>query len=444
MDTQPVETDLDMRHLWMPFTANRSFKAAPRLLVGAKGVCYRSADGREIIDSLSGMWCVPAGHGREEIKHAIVRQFDQLDFAPPFQIGHPVAFEAASRIASLMPAGLNRVFFANSGSEAVDTALKIALAYHRARGEPQRTLLVGRIRGYHGVNFGGMSVGGMPANRKAYSSNLLPRVDHLPHTYSLEHQAYTRGQPEWGAHLADYLETHIIALHDASNIAAVIVEPVAGSTGVLVAPKGYLERLREICTRHGILLIFDEVITGFGRLGAATAAERFGVTPDLLTFAKGVNNGMVPMGGVVARQEVHDAIVEHSSTAIELFHGYTYSGHPLAAAAACATLELYEKEALFARARALEGHFQNLAHALKGERLVQDIRSFGLAAAIDLEARPGAPGARGQEASVRAFELGMWLRASGDTLAIGPPLVAERGHLERIFEIVRQVLKTLP
>ena len=444
MDRQPVTTAFDLRHHWMPFTANRSFKAAPRLIVGAKGIFYRSADGREIIDSLSGLWCVPAGHGRQEIRQAIVRQFDELDFAPPFQMGHPVAFEAATRIAALMPAGLNRVFFANSGSEAADTSLKIALAYHRARGEPQRTLLVGRMRGYHGVNFGGMSVGGMPGNRKAFESNLLPRVDHLPHTYLLEHQAYTRGQPEWGAHLADYLETHIIGLHDASNIAAVIVEPVAGSAGVLVPPRGYLERLREICTRHGILLIFDEVITGFGRLGAATAAERFSVTPDLITFAKGVNNGMVPMGGVVARQEVHDAVVNNAPAGIELFHGYTYSGHPLAAAAACAAIDLYEKEALFARGRALEGHFQDLAHALKGERLVQDIRSFGLAAGIDLEPRPDAPGARGYEASVRAFELGMWLRASGDTLVIAPPLVAERAHLERMFETVRQVLKTLP
>ena len=444
MDRHPADTGLDLRHQWMPFTANRSFKAAPRLLVGAKGVFYRSADGREIIDSLSGLWCVPAGHARQEIKQAIVRQFDELDFAPPFQTGHPAAFEAASRIASLMPAGLNRVFFTNSGSEAADTSLKIALAYHRARGEPQRTLLVGRMRGYHGVNFGGMSVGGMPANRKAFAANLLPRVDHLPHTYSREHQAYSRGQPDWGAHLADYLETNIIALHDASSIAAVIVEPVAGSTGVLVPPKGYLERLRDICTRHGILLIFDEVITGFGRVGAATAAERFGVTPDAITFAKGVNNGMVPMGGVVVRQDVHDTIVNDSPPGIEFFHGYTYSGHPLATAAACAALDLYEKEALFARARELEGHFQDLAHALKGERLVQDIRSFGLAAGIDLEPRPGVPGARGFEAALCAFELGMWLRTSGDTLAIAPPLVAERAHIERMFETVRKVLKTLP
>ncbi|MBI2319126.1 MAG: aspartate aminotransferase family protein [Betaproteobacteria bacterium] len=438
------DTTLDLRHYWMPFTANRSFKAAPRLLVGAKGVFFRSADGREIIDSLSGLWCVPAGHGRPEIRQAIVRQFDELDYAPPFQMGHPVAFEAASRIASLMPAGLDRVFFANSGSEAVDTALKIALAYHRARGEPQRTLFVGRQRGYHGVNFGGMSVGGMPANRKAFAANLLPRIDQLPSTYSREHQAYSRGQPEWGAHLADYLETNLIALHDASNIAAVIVEPVAGSGGVLAPPKGYLERLREICTRHGILLIFDEVITGFGRLGAATAAERFGVTPDLITFAKGVNNGMVPLGGVVARQEVHDAIVNDAPAGIELFHGYTYSGHPLAVAAACAAIDLYEKEALFARASEMESHFQDLAHALKGERLVQDIRSVGLAAGIDLEPRPGAPGARGYEASLRAFDLGMWLRASGDTLAIAPPLVSERAHLARMFETLREALKTLP
>ncbi|HTR06713.1 MAG TPA: aminotransferase class III-fold pyridoxal phosphate-dependent enzyme, partial [Paraburkholderia sp.] len=350
MTSRPVIDDLSS--FWMPFTANRQFKAAPRLLESAKGMYYRTTDGREVLDGSAGLWCVNAGHAREEIVAAIAQQAATLDFAPTFQMGHPLAFEAAKKVAEVMPAGLDRVFFTNSGSESVDTALKIALAYHRARGEGQRTKLIGRERGYHGVGFGGISVGGIGANRKAYSGQLLPAVDHLPHTHNLEHNAFSKGQPAWGAHLADDLE-RIIALHDASTIAAVIVEPVAGSTGVLIPPQGYLQRLREICTKHGILLIFDEVITGFGRLGKATASEYFGVTPDIITMAKAINNAAVPMGGVAASRTIHDTVVNSGAPgAIELFHGYTYSAHPLAAAAAIATQDLYRREGLFERANA--------------------------------------------------------------------------------------------
>jgi len=441
MTSRPVIDDLSS--FWMPFTANRQFKAAPRLLESARGMYYRTTDGREVLDGSAGLWCVNAGHAREEIVAAIAEQAATLDFAPTFQMGHPLAFEAASKIAEIMPAGLDRVFFTNSGSESVDTALKIALAYHRARGEGQRTKLIGRERGYHGVGFGGISVGGIAPNRKAFSGQLLPAVDHLPHTHNLEHNAFSKGQPAWGAHLAEDLE-RIVALHDASTIAAVIVEPVAGSTGVLIPPQGYLQRLREICTKHGILLIFDEVITGFGRLGKATASEYFGVTPDIITMAKAINNAAVPMGGVAASRTVHDTIVNSGAPgAIELFHGYTYSAHPLAAAAAIATQDLYRREGLFERAHSLAPKFEAAAHALRGEKHVKDVRNLGLVAGIELESRDGAPGARAYEAFVKCFEAGVLIRFTGDILAFSPPLIIDEAQIEQIFQTVRNALASI-
>lgn len=438
MTSRPVIDDLSS--FWMPFTANRQFKAAPRLLESAKGMYYRTTDGREVLDGCAGLWCVNAGHAREEIVAAITRQAATLDFAPTFQMGHPLAFEAARKVAELMPEGLDRVFFTNSGSESVDTALKIALAYQRARGEGQRTKLIGRERGYHGVGFGGISVGGIGPNRKAYSGQLLPAVDHLPHTHNLEHNAFSKGQPAWGAHLADELE-RIVALHDASTIAAVIVEPVAGSTGVLIPPQGYLQRLRELCTKHGIVLIFDEVITGFGRLGKATASEYFGVTPDLITMAKAINNAAVPMGGVAASRAIHDTIVNGGAAgAIELFHGYTYSAHPLAAAAAIATLDLYRKDGLFERANSLAPAFEAAAHALRDAKHVKDVRNLGLVAGIELDSRDGAPGARAYEVFVKCFEAGVLIRFTGDILAFSPPLIVSEEEIQRIFGTVRDVL----
>ncbi|HEV2623523.1 MAG TPA: aspartate aminotransferase family protein, partial [Xanthobacteraceae bacterium] len=392
----------DLESYWLPFTPNRSFKRAPRMIVRAKDMHYYTADNRAVLDGTAGLWCTNAGHNRDPIVAAIKRGAEELDYSPAFQFAHPAAFELASRIAALAPGDLNRVFFCNSGSEAVDTTLKIALAYHNVRGEGGRTRLIGRERGYHGVGFGGISVGGIVNNRKFFGS-LLAGVDHLPATYSREHQAFTKGEPQWGAHLADELE-RIVALHDASTIAAVIVEPRAGSTGVLPAPQGYLQRLRAICDRHGILLIFDEVITGFGRLGFAFAAERYGVVPDLITFAKGVTSGAVPMGGVVARDGIYEAFMRGPEHAIELFHGYTYSAHPLACAAGLATLELYRDEKLFARAKALEPYFAEAVMTLKGLPGVLDIRTVGLAAGIDLASRPGAPGLRAYQAMERAFQ----------------------------------------
>ncbi|HVE10152.1 MAG TPA: aspartate aminotransferase family protein [Paraburkholderia sp.] len=441
MTSRPVIDDL--ASFWMPFTANRQFKAAPRLLESAKGMYYRTTDGREVLDGCAGLWCVNAGHGRDEIVAAITQQIGKLDFAPTFQMGHPLAFEAAAKVAGLMPAGLDRIFFTNSGSESVDTALKIALAYHRARGEGQRTRLIGRERGYHGVGFGGISVGGIAANRKAYSGALLPAADHLSHTHNLEHNAFSKGQPTWGAHLADELE-RLVTLHDASTIAAVIVEPVAGSTGVLIPPQGYLQRLREICTKHGILLIFDEVITGFGRLGKATASEYFGVTPDLLTMAKAINNAAIPMGAVAASRAIHDTVVGNGAPgAIELFHGYTYSAHPAAAAAAIATLDLYRREGLFERAASLAPAFEAAVHALRDAPHVKDIRNLGLVAGIELEPRDGAPGARAYEAFVKCFEAGVLVRFTGDILAFSPPLIVDETQIARIFDTVRDVLKTV-
>ena len=432
----------DLDAFWIPFTPNRAFKRAPRLLARARGMHYYTADGRAVVDGLSGLWCCNAGHGRDPIVAAIAQQAAELDYAAAFHFAHPKSFELASRIAALAPADLNRVFFCNSGSEAVDTALKIALAFHNVRGEGSRTRLIGRERGYHGVGFGGISVGGIVNNRKFFGT-LLAGTDHLPATYSREHQAFTAGEPEWGAHLADDLE-RLVGLHGASTIAAVVVEPMAGSTGVLPPPKGYLERLRAICDRHGILLIFDEVITGFGRLGHAFAAERYGVTPDLLCFAKGVNNGAVPMGGVIAREGLYDTFMRGPEHTIELFHGYTYSAHPLACAAGLAALDLYRDENLFERALRLEPRFAEAAMSLKDLPGVLDIRTVGIAAGIDLAPQPGAAGERGYEAMERAFhDEDLVIRITGDTLAIAPPLIATEAEIGQIFEKVGRVIRAV-
>jgi beta-alanine--pyruvate transaminase len=426
---------------WMPFTANRQFKGAPRLLVQADGMYFTTDDGRRILDASAGMWCCNAGHCRKPIVAAIAQQAALLDFAPPFQMAHPLAFELANRIVDLAPAGLNHVFFCNSGSEAVDTALKIALAWHRVRGEGGRTRLIGRERGYHGVGFGGISVGGMVANRKMFGV-MLAGVDHLPHTHNLEHNAFTRGEPEWGAHLADELE-RLVALHDASTIAAVIVEPMAGSTGVLIPPKGYLKRLREITKKYGILLIFDEVITAFGRLGGAFAADVFGVEPDMITFAKGVTSGAVPMGGVLCSSAIYDTFMAGPPNAIELFHGYTYSAHPLACAAGLAALQLYRDEGLFERALRMAPVLEQAVHSLKGTRHVIDVRNYGLVAGIELESRKDAPGARAFELFLKCFEKGLLVRTAGDIIALSPALIVEEKEIQQIVETLRGVVATL-
>jgi beta-alanine--pyruvate transaminase len=432
----------DLDAFWLPFTPNRAFKRAPRLIARAKDLYYFTPDGRAVMDGLAGLWCTNAGHNRDPIVAAIQQQAAELDYSAAFHFAHPKSFELASRIAALAPGDLNRVFFCNSGSEAVDTALKMALAYHNVRGEGARTRLIGRERGYHGVGFGGISVGGIVNNRKNFGT-LLAGVDHLPATYSREHQAFTKGEPDWGAHLADDLE-RIVALHSASTIAAVIVEPMAGSTGVLAAPKGYLQKLRAICDKHGILLIFDEVITGFGRLGHAFAAERYGVIPDLLCFAKGVNSGAVPMGGVIAREGLYDAFMQGPEHTIELFHGYTYSAHPLACAAGLAALDLYRDENLFERARRLEPVYADAAMTLKGLPGVLDIRTIGIAAGIDLASRPGAVGERGYEAMERAFQdEDLVIRITGDTLAIAPPLMVNEAQIGEIFEKTARVIRAV-
>jgi beta-alanine--pyruvate transaminase len=424
---------------WMPFTANRQFKSNPRLLAKASGMYFWTADGRQILDAVAGLWCVNAGHGRPEIAQAVARQLQTLDYAPPFQMAHPGAFELAERLKEIAPAGIDHVFFVNSGSEAVDTALKIAIGYHRVRGEAARTRLIGRERGYNGVGFGGISVGGISSNRKMWSGVLLPGVDHLPHTHDLARNAFSRGQPAQGAHLADELE-RIIALHDASTIAAVIVEPIAGSTGVLVPPRGYLQRLREICDRHGILLIFDEVITGFGRTGSPFAAQEFGVTPDLITCAKGLTNGCVPMGGVLVKKSVYDAFM-HGPDGIELFHGYTYSAHPVACAAGIAALEIYEREGLLTRVRTLAKTWEEAAHGLKGLPNVIDVRSYGLMAGIELAPITGKTGARGYDTFLKCYERGMLTRQSGDTIALSPPLIIEPAQIGQIFDTLAAVLR---
>ncbi|MGG6295218.1 aspartate aminotransferase family protein [Leptolyngbya sp. AN02str] len=426
---------------WMPFTANRQFKSNPRIFVSAKDMHYTTEDGRQVLDGTAGLWCVNAGHCRTRIVEAVSKQAATLDFGPTFQMGHPGPFELATRLANMLPGDLNHVFYANSGSEAVESALKIAIAYHRVTGQGTRQRLIGRERGYHGVNFGGISVGGIGPNRKFFGS-LLNGVDHLPHTHNLEHNAFSQGQPEWGAHLADELE-RLVALHDASNIAAVIVEPVAGSTGVLIPPKGYLQRLRQICDKHGILLIFDEVITGFGRLGSPFAAEHFDVLPDMITVAKGITNGTIPMGAVFVRKHIYEAFMHGPDNAIELFHGYTYSGHPMACAAALATLDIYEEEGLFQRGHDLADYWQNAVHSLKDLPHVIDIRNIGLVAGIELESRPGKPGARAFEAFLRAYEAGLLIRTTGDIIALSPPLIIETHHIDQLIGMLSSVLRSL-
>jgi beta-alanine--pyruvate transaminase len=424
---------------WMPFTANRQFKKAPRLLAKSQGMYFWTPEGRQILDGVAGLWCVNAGHASPKVVQAIAQQAGELDYAPPFQMGHPKAFALAEKVAELAPAGMNKVFFTNSGSESVETALKMAIAYHRVRGEASRTRLIGRERGYHGVNFGGISVGGMVANRKMFGT-LLAGVDHIRHTHDLARNAFSIGQPEHGAELADDLE-RLVALHDASTIAAVIVEPIAGSTGVLLPPKGYLERLRAICDRHGILLIFDEVITGFGRTGHAFAAQTFGVTPDMITCAKGITNGAVPMGAVICKQDLYDAFMQGPEHLIEFFHGYTYSAHPLACAAGLATLETYADQGLLTRAQEMAGTFADALHSFKGLPNVIDVRNFGLVGGIELAPLPGEPAKRAFNVFLDCWEHGLLIRTTGDIIALSPPLIIEKSHIERIVEVLAGAIK---
>lgn len=439
LDHKPAPNDLSA--FWMPFTSNRQFKSAPRMFVSAKDMHYTTSDGRQVLDGTAGLWCCNAGHSRPLITKAIAEQAAVLDYAPAFQIGHPTAFELANRLVDIAPEGLNHVFFANSGSESVDTALKIALAYHRARGDGTRTRLIGRERGYHGVGFGGISVGGIVNNRRFFGT-LLAGVDHLPHTHLAEN-AFTKGQPEHGANLADDLE-RIVALHGADTIAAVIVEPMAGSTGVLLPPKGYLKKLREITKKHGILLIFDEVITGFGRLGAPFAAQKFGVTPDMITCAKGLTNGVIPMGAVLATSEIHDAFMNGPEHVIELFHGYTYSGSPIASAAGIATLDTYKEENLFERTNELASYWEDALHSLKGLPNVIDIRNMGLIGAVELQSIPGEPGKRAFDAFVKAYEAGILIRVTGDIIAMSPPLIISKAQIDELIGKLGEVLKSLP
>ena len=435
-----LHTDMpDLEAQWMPFTANRYFKENPRLITRAEGMYCWTHDGKQLLDAVAGLWCCNAGHCHPKIVEAIKQQAETLDYAMAFQLGHPMAFELANKLTAMAPAGIDYAFFVNSGSEAVDTALKMSLAYHRLRGQGERTRLIGRERGYHGVGFGGISVGGMSANRKMFGT-MLPGVDHLPHTHNLQENAYTRGQPQWGAHLADELE-NIVALHDASTIAAVIVEPIAGSAGVLIPPQGYLQRIRDICDKHGILLIFDEVICGFGRTGDNFGATRFGVTPDLMTTAKGLTSGTVPMGAVLAKGDIYDTFMTGPEGAIEFFHGYTYSGHPLAAAAGCATLDVYLEEGLIDRARSMEDKFADALHSLKGEPNVIDVRNFGLIGAVELEPIEGKPTARAMQIFRDCIDAGVIIRTTGDTLAFSPPLIIEDAQIETIIETVRNAIR---
>ncbi|MER9297009.1 aspartate aminotransferase family protein [Mesorhizobium sp. M0621] len=434
-------TPNDLSAFWMPFTANRQFKQAPRMMVSAKDMHYTTSDGRKVLDGTAGLWCVNAGHCRPKITEAIQHQAAELDYAPAFQMGHPIVFELANRLVDLAPKGMDHVFFTNSGSESVETALKMAIAYHRVKGEGSRTRLIGRERGYHGVNFGGISVGGIVTNRKMFGT-LLGGVDHMPHTHLPEKNAFTKGVPEYGAELANELE-RIVALHDASTIAAVIVEPVAGSTGVILPPKGYLERLREICTKHGILLIFDEVITGFGRLGTPFAADYFGVTPDIMTTAKGVSNGVIPMGAVFVKKEIHDAFMAGPEHMIEFFHGYTYSGNPIACAAALGTLDTYKEEGLLTRGEELAPYWEDALHSLKGEPNVIDIRNIGLIGAIELAPIAGQPTKRAFSAFVKAFERGALIRTTGDIIALSPPLIITKGQINELIDHVRDVLRSI-
>jgi len=424
---------------WMPFTANRQFKAKPRMLARASGMYYETPEGRRILDGTAGLWCVNAGHGRKEITRAVAEQLEVMDYAPAFQIGHPAAFELANAVVRIAPKGLDHVFFTNSGSESVDTALKIALAWHRVKGDAARVRLLGRERGYHGVGFGGISVGGMVANRKAWPTAMIPGVDHISHTHDLKRNAFTRGLPSHGVELAEDLE-RLVALHDASTIAAVIVEPIAGSTGVVMPPQGYLKRLREICDKHGILLIFDEVITGFGRTGSAFAAQEFGVTPDMITCAKGLTNGAIPMGAVLVSKNIYDAFM-NGPAGIELFHGYTYSAHPAACAAALATLGIYEGEKLLTRAKQTGPTFEKAVHELRGLPHVIDIRNYGLVAGIELASIAGSPGARAFGVYQKCFDRGLLIRTTGDIIALSPALIIEPKHIEELFGVLAQALR---
>jgi beta-alanine--pyruvate transaminase len=439
-ELSPALSNGDLDAFWMPFTANRQFKANPRLLTRAEGMYYWAADGRQVLDGVAGLWCVNAGHGRREITDAVTKQLSTMEFAPAFQMGHPIAFELANRLAKIAPSGLDRIFFTNSGSESVDTALKIAIAYHRSRGNGQRIRFIGREKGYHGVGFGGMSVGGIVNNRKFFGSSMLPGVDHLPHTLNVEHNAFSRGLPQWGGHLANELE-RLIALHDASTIAAVIVEPLSGSAGVILPPIGYLKRLREICDKNDILLIFDEVITGFGRVGKPFASQAFDVTPDLMTTAKGLTNGAIPMGAVFAHRRIYDAFMQGPESAIELFHGYTYSAHPVACAAALATLDVYIKEGLLTRAASLAPEWENAVHSLRGLPHVVDVRNYGLIGAVELEPRAGKPGTRAFEVFLKCFERGVMVRQTGDTIAMSPPLIIDSKQIAQLVETLAAVIR---
>ncbi|MDC1315954.1 aspartate aminotransferase family protein [Alphaproteobacteria bacterium] len=431
----------NLESLWMPFTPNKSFKKDPRIIVGAKDMHFISDDGRDILDATAGLWCVNAGHGRKKIQDAVYNQIGELDYSPPFQFGHPKQFELANRLAEIFPEKMNHIFFSNSGSEAVDSALKIALAYQRARGKASKTRLIGRERGYHGVGFGGISVGGMVKNRM-YFGSLLSGVDHLRHTHNPELNAFSKGLPEHGADLADDLE-RIVQLHDASTIAAVIVEPIAGSTGVLPPPKGYLKRLRELCTKHDILLIFDEVISAFGRMGTPTASEFFDVTPDIICCAKALTNAVIPMGATVVQDHIYESMLDNADAPIELFHGYTYSGHPVACAAALASLDIYKEEGLFERAVESAKYMQEAAHSLKGTKNVIDIRNMGLIAAVEIQAKDGAIGSRGFETMKKAWDLGVMIRANGDTIAFSPPLIVENSQIDQMFDVTKKAIESI-
>jgi beta-alanine--pyruvate transaminase len=439
---QSTPSKNSLEHYWMPFTANRQFKAAPRIVIAAEGMYYTASTGQKVLDGTAGLWCCAAGHARPKISEAIAKQVRELDYAPAFQMGHPQAFELAARLAQLMPGSLDHVFFTNSGSESVETALKIAIAYHRLRGEAQRVRLIGRERGYHGVNFGGMSVGGMTANRKMFGA-LVSGVDHLRHTHGDSRNLFVKGQPDHGAEFAEDLE-RLCALHDPSTIAAVIVEPVQGSAGVIVPPKGYLKRLREICTKHGILLIFDEVITGYGRLGTPFAVDYFGVEPDIVATAKAITNGVIPMGAVFASKAIFDTFMQGPENAIELFHGYTASANPIACAAALATLDTYAEEGLLTRAAELNDYWADAAHSLKGLPFVADIRTIGLVAAIELNSREGKIGARAFETYLKCFEAGVLIRVTGDVIALSPPLIIEKAQIDHLFETLGSILKAIP
>ena len=435
-------TPNDLNAFWMPFTANRQFKKAPRMFVGAKDMHYTTSDGRQVLDGTAGLWCVNAGHCRPKITEAIAEQAAELDYAPAFQMGHPKAFELANALVQIAPEGMNHVLYTNSGSESVETALKVALAYHRVKGDGARQRLIGRERGYHGVNFGGISVGGIVTNRKMFGS-LLTGVDHMPHTHTPGKNQFTRGEREGGGEdLASELE-RIVTLHDASTIAAVIVEPVAGSTGVLIPPKGYLKKLREITKKHGILLIFDEVITGFGRVGTPFAADYFGVIPDMIVTAKGLTNGVIPMGAVLVTSEIHDAFMQGPEHMIEFFHGYTYSGNPIASAAGLATLETYKEEGLLTRGAELSKYWEDALHSLKGLPHVIDIRNLGLIGAVELEPIAGQPTKRAFAAFVKAFESGILIRTTGDIIAMSPPLMVEKSHIDTLIGTLGEILKTL-